>query len=79
MIETHSYPGLTPVRKVFGLTGARVYNMDLPERRRRAEANPIGTRKLVYKENADPTFENYGPKTDSEFESLIAERGGLPT
>jgi hypothetical protein len=26
---------------------------------------------------ADPTFETYGPKTDSEYEAL-AERGGLP-
>jgi hypothetical protein len=27
---------------------------------------------------ADPTFETYGPKTDSEYEALIADRGGLP-
>ena len=27
---------------------------------------------------ADPTFETYGPKTDSEYDALIAERGGLP-
>jgi hypothetical protein len=27
---------------------------------------------------ADPTFETYGPKTNAEYEALIAERGGLP-
>jgi len=27
---------------------------------------------------ADPTCETYGPKTDSEYDALIAERGGLP-
>jgi hypothetical protein len=26
----------------------------------------------------DPTFETYGPKTDSEYEALVADRGGLP-
>jgi predicted TIM-barrel fold metal-dependent hydrolase len=81
LIEAHGYPELTPAlkRKVFGLNGARVYGIDVPERRRRAETDPIGTRKQAYQENADPTFETYGPKTDSEFEALIAERGGLPT
>ena len=81
LIEAHGYPELTPAlkQKVFGLNGARVYGIDVPERRQKTETDPIGTRKQAYRENADPTFETYGPKTDSEFEALIAERGGLPT
>ena len=81
MIEAHGYPELTPTlkQKIFGLNGARVYGIDVPERRRRAETDPIGTRKRAYQEIADPTFETYGPKTDSEYEALIAERGSLPT
>ena len=65
LIESHGYPELTPAlkQKVFGLNGARVYGIDVPERRRRAKTDPIGTRKQVYQENADPTFETYGPKT----------------
>ena len=43
-----------------------------------SQADPIGTRKQAYRKMADPTFETYGPKTDSEYEALIAERGGLP-
>jgi predicted TIM-barrel fold metal-dependent hydrolase len=81
LIEAHGYPELTPAlkQKVFGLNGARVYGIDVPERRQKTETDPIGARKQVYRENADPTFETYGPKTDSEYEALIAERGGLPT
>ena len=81
LIEAHGYPELTPAlkQKVFGLNGARVYGIDVPERRQKTETDPIGTRKQAYRENADPTFETYGPKTNSEFEALIAERGGLPT
>lgn len=80
MIETHGYPELTPSlkQKVFGLNGARVYGIDVPDRRRRTEADPIGTRKQAYLRMADPTFETYGPKTDSEYDALIVERGGLP-
>ena len=32
----------------------------------------------AYRQIADPTFETYGPKTGTEFEALLAERGGLP-
>ena len=48
------------------------------ERRRKTEADPIGKRRAAYRETADPTFETYGPKTDAEYDALIAERGSLP-
>ena len=81
LVEEYGYPELSPAlkQKVFGLNGARVYGIDVPEHRRRAKTDPIGTRKQAYQETRDPTFETYGPKTDGEFEALIAERGGLPT
>ena len=81
LIEVHGYPELTPAlkQKIFGLNGARVYGIDVPERRQKTETDPIGRRKQAYRENADPTFDTYGPKTDSEFEALVAERGALPT
>ena len=80
LIETHGYPELTPSlkQKVFGLNGARVYGVDVPERRQKTDVDPIGTRKRAYRQLADPTFETYGPQTDAEYEALIAERGGLP-
>jgi uncharacterized protein len=80
LIEAHGYPELTPSlkQKVFGLNGARVYGVDVPERRRKTEADPIGARKQAYRHFADPTFETYGPKTDPEYDALIAKRGGLP-
>jgi hypothetical protein len=81
LIEAHRYPELTPSlkQKVFGLNGARVYGVDVPERRRKTDADAIGTRRQAYRGVADPTFETFGPKTDSEFDALIAERGGLPS
>jgi len=80
LIEAHGYPELTPElkRKVFGLNGARVYDVEIPEQRDRTEADPIGARKAAYREHPDPTFETFGPRTDREFDALAAERGGLP-
>ncbi len=80
LIEAHGYPELTSSlkQKVFGFNGARVYGVDVPERRQKTDVDPIGTRKRAYRQLADPTFETYGPKTDAEYEALIAERGGLP-
>jgi hypothetical protein len=61
------------------LTGDEfIFDVHVPERRRKTEADPIGTRRQAYKRKADPTFETYGPKTGSEYDALIAERGGLP-
>jgi hypothetical protein len=42
------------------------------------QADPVGRRKAAYREWAEPVFETLGPKTDREFEALLAERNGLP-
>ena len=78
--EAHGYPTLTPElkAKVFGLNGARVYGIEVPERKKKAEFDPVGHRKASYREQADPTFETFGPTTGPEFEALLKERRGLP-
>ena len=42
------------------------------------EVDPVGVRRAAYRERAAPVFETLGPKTDREFEALLAERDGLP-
>jgi uncharacterized protein len=80
LIERYGYPELTAALKaqIFGLNGARVYGVAVPERRKKAGLDPVGVRKAAYREHAAPTFETFGPKTDREYEALIAERAGLP-
>jgi hypothetical protein len=76
----HGYPALTPElkAKVFGLNGARVYGVEVPERKKKAQSDAVGRRKASYREQADPTFETFGPRTDREFEALLSERRGMP-
>jgi hypothetical protein len=80
LIEAHGYPELTAdlKAKVLGLNGARVYDVAVPERRQKTEADPIGQRKAAYRQHLDPTFETYGPRTNREFDALQAERAGVP-
>jgi len=80
LVEAHGYPPLTPElkAKVFGLNGARVYGVEVPEQRQKTELDPIGRKKAAYREQADPTFETLGPRTDREYDALLAERGDLP-
>jgi hypothetical protein len=80
LVDAHGYPPLTPElkAKVFGLNGARVYGVEVPEQKQKTEADPIGLKKAAYRERPDPTFETFGPQTDREYDALVAERGGLP-
>jgi hypothetical protein len=80
LVEAHNYPVLTPElkAKVLGLNGARVYGIAPPEQKQKTEADPIGRRRAAYRAQAAPTFETLGPRTDREYEALLAERGGLP-
>jgi uncharacterized protein len=80
LIEAQGYPELTAdlKAKVLGLNGARVYDVAVPERRQKTEADPIGQRKAAYRQHLDPTFETYGPRTNREFDALQAERAGVP-
>jgi hypothetical protein len=50
----------------------------VPEQRKRTELDPVGVRRAAYRERAEPVFETLGPRTDREFEALLAERDGLP-
>jgi hypothetical protein len=41
-------------------------------------ANTSANCKAARRGHAAPSFGTFGPKTDAEFEALLAERGGLP-
>jgi uncharacterized protein len=80
LLAAHRYPEFTSKlkAKIFGLNGARVYGVDVPDERKKTEADPVGLRKQAYRERATSVFETFGPKNDREFEGLLAEHEGLP-
>ncbi|MGH7470399.1 MAG: amidohydrolase family protein [Longimicrobiales bacterium] len=74
----HAYPEITPQlrAKVFGLNATRPYNISAEEVRLRAANDRIGARRQDYREDPDPLFLTYGPKTRRQFLNLLSWKGG---
>ncbi len=71
--EQYGYPALTPElrRKVFGLNAAVPYGIDQEEIRMHTANDQVSTERLAYRENPDPSFLTYGPKTRREFMNFL--------
>ena len=70
--ERYGYPALTPElrAKVFGLNATRPYRIEAEEVLRRASRDGLTRRRETYRNDPDPKFATYGPKTRREFLTL---------
>ncbi len=77
--EEYGYAKITPElrARIFGLNAARVYQVELDDVLRTAESDPIAQRREAYRENPDPHFQTFGPKTRREFLAHLNARGGV--
>jgi uncharacterized protein len=71
--ERFGYPEITPElrAKVFGLNATRPYRIDLEEVLLRASTDDISLRRENYRNDPDPSYLTYGPKTRREFLNLM--------
>ncbi|MCG8690650.1 MAG: amidohydrolase, partial [Minwuiales bacterium] len=78
--ERHGYPEITPElrARIFGLNAARVYGIDVDEILQRARLDPVERRRAEYRENPNPHFLTFGPRTRREFLANLKARGGAP-
>lgn len=76
--DKYGYAKITPELRaqIFGLNAAAVYSVELGEVLRTAQTDPIAQRREAYREDPDPHFQTFGPKTRSEFLSNLKARGG---
>ena len=74
--EKHGYPALTAEtkRKIFGLNAARVYGLDVAAMRN----SELDGRRLAYREQPNPSFATYGPRSRRDFLALHAAESGRP-
>jgi predicted TIM-barrel fold metal-dependent hydrolase len=72
------YPQITPAlrAKVFGLNATRPYGISVEEVRRVANRDRIARERVAYREDPQPHFRTYGPKTRREFLNLLGWTGG---
>jgi uncharacterized protein len=70
--ERHGYPAITPgIRaKIFGLNATKPYKIDLEEVRLRAATGALAARRENYRNDPNPNFLTYGPRTRREFLNL---------
>ena len=60
------------------MNAARIYGVD-PAEVRQAQANdPVSQARLEYRNDPQPSFSGYGPRTRSELFALIRRNGGMP-
>ncbi len=73
------YPEITPElrAKVFGLNATRPYHISIEEVLQRASRDTIAQKRLAYREQPDPHFQTFGPKTRREFWRLWRLHGGV--
>ena len=78
--ETYGYPKMTPElrARIFGLNAARPYGLDVAEILKRARKDDLQRRRAEYRQDPDPHFRTYGPKTRREFIANLKARGGSP-
>ncbi len=67
--EKYGYPEITPAlrAKIFGLNAARVYGLSAAELKKYAANDSLARRRRAYREDPQPDFLTYGPKTRREF------------
>ena len=76
--DKYGYAKITPElrARIFGLNAAAVYDIETDEVLRTARRDPIAQRREAYRENPDPHFLTFGPKTRREFLANLKARGG---
>jgi predicted TIM-barrel fold metal-dependent hydrolase len=74
----HGYPQITADlrAKVFGLSATRPYGISAEEIRQVARRDRVAQERLAYREQPDPHYLTYGPKTRREFLNLLSWNGG---
>lgn len=78
--EKFGYAAMTPALRagILGLNATRPYGIEADEVIKRARNDRIEQRRGAYREDPDPHFLTYGPKTRRDFLAGLAARGGSP-
>ena len=76
--DKYGYAKITPElrARIFGLNAAQVYDIETDEVLRTARHDPIARQREAYRENPDPHFLTFGPKSRREFLANLKARGG---
>jgi hypothetical protein len=76
--ERYGYAEITPAlrARIFGRNAAKVYGLSADEVKRYTSRDRVSRERIAYRENPQPHFETYGPKTRREFLSYLRLTAG---
>jgi uncharacterized protein len=76
--ESHGYPELTPAlkAKVFGLSAARLFGLDVEDVQRRIKRDRVAQARLEYANEPSPSGLAYGPTTRAQFLRHLSRQTG---
>ena len=76
----HGYPEITPAlrAKMFGLNATRIYPVSPDVLKKLAGEDRIAQERAAYRENPEPHYLTYGPRTRRAFLNLLRRSGGEP-
>jgi predicted TIM-barrel fold metal-dependent hydrolase len=76
--DRHGYAEITPAlrAKIFGLNALRLYPVPADVLGAHLKRDRVARARAEYREQPDPSFVTYGPKTRREFLNLVARGGG---
>jgi hypothetical protein len=76
--DAHGYPELTRdlKAKVFGLSAARLFGLDVEDVKRRLRGDRVAQARLEYANDPQPSGWTYGPRTRAQFLRHLARQTG---
>ncbi len=76
--DTHGYRELTRAlkAKVFGLSAARLFGLDLEDANRRLRGDRVSQARIEYANDPQPSGLTYGPRTRAQFLGFLARHTG---
>jgi predicted TIM-barrel fold metal-dependent hydrolase len=74
--EKHGYAEITPGlrAKIFGRNAAKVYGLSADEIRKYTSLDAVSRARVAYRQDPQPHFATYGPKTRREFLQYLKDR-----
>ncbi|MGH6612476.1 MAG: hypothetical protein ACRECQ_19695, partial [Burkholderiaceae bacterium] len=72
--DQHGYPEITPAlrAKIFGLNALKIYPVAPDVVKKHVRQDKVALQRQEYREQPDPAFVTYGPKTRREFLNLLS-------
>ncbi len=78
--DKYGYTALTKEskQKIFGLNAARIHNIEVSSALERSNNSKIGLLRKQYRQDPNPSYQTFGPKSQQTFQAMLDVNDGFP-